>query len=84
MPEQKTRKGPDRTYVDAGKKFETDQFGKRKLDPDTQRQIKKATGELPNSVGQPKVVGSDEDEAFKRAHQRIAELKTSKVGVQDF
>jgi hypothetical protein len=86
MPERKSTstKKADRAYVDAGKDWETDQIGKRKVDPSVKRQIDKADGTLPNSVGQPAVKGADEGDVFKKAHERIAELRDSKKGVQDF
>jgi hypothetical protein len=84
MPAKTTKPGPDRTYVDAGKTWETDQIGKRKVDPSVKRQIKAANGKLPDSIGQPEVHGDSEAETFKKAHDRIAELRDSKEFDKDF
>jgi len=85
MPEQKTKSPQaDKTYVSSGKPFEEDERGKRKLDPSVKRQISKAKGELPDSVGVPSVHGSDEDGAFKKADALIQRLKESKNTEQYF
>jgi hypothetical protein len=85
MPEIKTKSPKaDQDYVSKGTPDEKDERGRRKMDPSVQRQIKKATGELPDSVGQPKVTGDDESAAFKKAHELIEKLKTSKDFEKDF
>jgi hypothetical protein len=82
MPAVKPKKDVD--YTDTGLPPQTDDKGKRKLSPSVQKQVKAATGELPNSVGQPKVTGDVEDEAFKKAYERIEQLKKDKSGEQYF
>jgi hypothetical protein len=84
MPTQKAQKGDKKNYTNIDKPWATDDFGTRKLDPSVKRQIDKAHGTLPDSVGVPSVDGSSEQKVFDDAHALIEKLKTSKETTQDF
>ena len=83
MPTQKAPKGEKQNYTNIGAPFATDEFGKRKLAPSEKRQVDKAHGTLPDSVGVPSVSGADEQKVFDEAHALIEKLKTSKEPTQD-
>ena len=85
MPQIKTKSPQaDQDYVSKGTPDDKDERGTRKLDPSVKRQIDKAKGTLPDSIGVPAVSGADEDAAFKKADDLIQKLKTSKDHEQYF
>ena len=85
MPQIKTKSPQaDQDYVSKGTPDDKDERGTRKLDPSVKRQIDKAKGELPDSVGVPAVSGADEAAVFRKAHDLIEKLNTSKEFDKDF
>ena len=66
---------------------EGDEFGKRKVEPSTDRKKSHSTGKVGGVSFKPdpnKVEGASEGAVFKKAQARIQELKSSKKLDQDF